>query len=36
MTVAIAILMKDPCQAKTRLKPALGNDARETLALLLF
>ena len=36
MTVAIAILMKDPCRAKTRLKPALGNDARETLALLLF
>ncbi|MET3662406.1 coenzyme F420-0:L-glutamate ligase [Aquamicrobium ahrensii] len=36
MTVAIAILMKDPAEAKTRLKSALGNDARETLALLLF
>ncbi|MGV6873587.1 coenzyme F420-0:L-glutamate ligase [Pseudochelatococcus sp. B33] len=36
MRLAIAILMKDPADAKTRLKPALGNDAREDLALLLF
>ncbi|WP_082407543.1 coenzyme F420-0:L-glutamate ligase [Mesorhizobium sp. 1M-11] len=36
MTVAIAILMKDPAAAKTRLSPVLANDAREKLALLLF
>lgn len=36
MTVAAAILMKDPADAKTRLRPALPNDAREKLALLLF
>lgn len=36
MTVAIAILMKDPTAAKTRLSPVLANDAREKLALLLF
>ncbi|WP_315927562.1 coenzyme F420-0:L-glutamate ligase [Mesorhizobium sp. SP-1A] len=36
MTVAAAILMKDPSEAKSRLKPALPNDAREALALLLF
>lgn len=36
MTVAIAILMKDPAAAKTRLSPILANDAREKLALLLF
>lgn len=36
MTVAIAILMKDPAAAKTRLSPMLANDAREKLALLLF
>lgn len=36
MTVAIAILMKDPADAKTRLTPTVGNDAREALALLLF
>lgn len=36
MTVAAAILMKDPAEAKTRLKPVLPNDARESLALLLF
>lgn len=36
MTVAAAIMMKDPAEAKTRLKPALANDARESLALVLF
>ncbi|MBX3577492.1 MAG: coenzyme F420-0:L-glutamate ligase [Rhizobiaceae bacterium] len=36
MTLAVAILMKDPAQAKTRLKPVLGSDARERLALLMF
>lgn len=36
MTLAVAILMKDPAKAKTRLSPALANDAREALALLLF
>lgn len=36
MKVAAAILMKDPSEAKSRLKPALPNDAREALALLLF
>lgn len=36
MTIAIAILMKDPADAKTRLKSALASDAREKLALLLF
>ncbi|MBX3566476.1 MAG: coenzyme F420-0:L-glutamate ligase [Rhizobiaceae bacterium] len=36
MKVAAAILMKDPADAKSRLRPALGNDARESLALLLF
>lgn len=36
MTIAVAILMKDPADAKTRLAPTLGNDAREKLALLLF
>jgi coenzyme F420-0:L-glutamate ligase/coenzyme F420-1:gamma-L-glutamate ligase len=36
MSAAIAILMKDPANAKTRLIPALDNDARESLALLLF
>ncbi len=36
MTLAVAILMKDPEHAKTRLKPVLGSDARQRLALLLF
>lgn len=36
MKVAAAILMKDPADAKSRLRPALGNDARESLTLLLF
>ena len=36
MTLAVAILMKDPAEAKTRLRPALGTDARESLALLMF
>jgi len=36
MTVAAVIMMKAPAEAKTRLKPALANDAREGLALLLF
>jgi len=36
MTVAAVIMMKDPAEAKTRLRPALANDAREGLALLLF
>lgn len=36
MSVAAAIMMKDPAEAKSRLKPALANDARESLALLLF
>ncbi len=36
MIPAIAILMKDPAEAKTRLAPALGYDARERLALILF
>ncbi|WP_274628193.1 coenzyme F420-0:L-glutamate ligase [Arvimicrobium flavum] len=36
MTVAVAILMKDPTDAKSRLNSALGDDARERLALLLF
>ena len=36
MTLAVAILMKDPAEAKSRLAPALGSDARERIALLLF
>ena len=36
MTIAAAIMMKDPAEAKSRLRPALANDAREGLALLLF
>lgn len=36
MTLAVAILMKDPAEAKTRLRPVLGSDARESLALLMF
>lgn len=36
MTVAAAILMKDPSEAKTRLRPALDDETRESLALLLF
>lgn len=36
MTLATAILMKDPAEAKTRLSAALGGDAREQLALMLF
>jgi coenzyme F420-0:L-glutamate ligase/coenzyme F420-1:gamma-L-glutamate ligase len=36
MTRAVALLMKDPAEAKTRLAPALGADARERMALLLF
>lgn len=36
MTIAAAILMKDPAEAKSRLRPALASDAREHLALLLF
>lgn len=36
MTVAAAILMKDPAEAKTRLRPALDDETRESLALLLF
>nr|WP_230980210.1 coenzyme F420-0:L-glutamate ligase [Oryzicola mucosus] len=34
--MAIAILMKDPADAKTRLSGALAFDARERLALALF
>jgi len=36
MTIAAAILMKDPLEAKTRLTPVLSRDARADLALLLF
>src|SRR5690606_38472161 len=36
VTVAVAILMKDPAEAKTRPRPVLGADARESLALLMF
>lgn len=36
MTLAVAILMKDPAEAKTRLRPVLGSDARESLALTMF
>lgn len=36
MTLAVAILMKDPAEAKTRLRPVLGDDAREKLAAVLF
>jgi 2-phospho-L-lactate guanylyltransferase len=36
MTVAIAVLMKDPADAKTRLSLALGNCGRERLALRMF
>lgn len=36
MTLAVAILMKDPAQSKTRLRPSLGDDASEKLALMLF
>lgn len=36
MTVAAAILMKDPAEAKTRLRGALDDQTREGLALLLF
>jgi len=36
MTLAVAVLMKDPAEAKSRLAPALGADAREKIALLLF
>ncbi|MEQ1940856.1 coenzyme F420-0:L-glutamate ligase [Mesorhizobium sp. VNQ89] len=36
MTVAAVIMMKDPAEAKSRLRPVLANDAREGLALLLF
>lgn len=36
MALAVAILMKDPADAKTRLRPALASDAREKLALALF
>lgn len=36
MTVAAAILMKDPSEAKTRLRAALDDETREGLALLLF
>lgn len=36
MTVAAAILMKDPSEAKTRLRPALDDETRAGLALLLF
>lgn len=36
MSVAAAILMKDPVAAKSRLRPALANDVRASLALLLF
>ena len=36
MSLAVAILMKDPADAKTRLRPVLGSDARESLTLLMF
>lgn len=36
MTLAIAILMKDPADAKTRLAMVLDFDAREQLALVMF
>lgn len=36
MTVAAAILMKNPGEAKSRLGPALRGDARANLALMLF
>lgn len=36
MNPVVAVLMKDPADAKTRLAPVLGNDVREELALLLF
>lgn len=36
MTVATAILMKDPGEAKTRLRETLDCDAREQLALVMF
>jgi len=36
VTLAIAILMKDPAKAKTRLEPLLGSDARAALARTLF
>ncbi|MBL8577833.1 MAG: coenzyme F420-0:L-glutamate ligase [Mesorhizobium sp.] len=36
MTVAAVIMMKDPAEAKSRLRPVLANDAREGLAMLLF
>jgi len=34
--LAAAILMKDPASAKTRLRPALDDGARERLAILMF
>jgi coenzyme F420-0:L-glutamate ligase/2-phospho-L-lactate guanylyltransferase len=36
MTVAAAILMKDPAEAKTRLRSALDDETRAALALVLF
>ena len=36
MKPVVAILMKDPDRAKTRLRPALSGDARERLALTMF
>jgi len=36
MSIAAVILMKDPAEAKSRLKAALDGDARAELALLLF
>lgn len=36
MTVAAAILMKDPVESKTRLRSALDDETRAALALVLF
>lgn len=36
MTIAIALLMKDPAESKSRLSPVLGDDARSKLAIVLF
>lgn len=36
MTMAVAILMKDPAKAKTRLRKTLDSDTRESLALAMF
>lgn len=36
MTLAVAVLMKDPAEAKSRLRPVLGDAERSQLALGLF